>query len=103
ASSVRMSRLFMAWASCLQSILPSPPRLGNALKNKVLHGTAESVLVDGLLEALAGGESRNGLGVDLDLLAVRRAAAGARLARARQESAEADHGDALTLGHVVDE
>src|SRR5258706_13632404 len=61
------------------------------------------VPVDGFLEALARGKGRDGLGVDADLLAVERAASGARLAPARQEGAEADHGDALALGDVGDD
>src|SRR6478672_9769950 len=96
-----MSRLFIGQGSCLRGILPSPQRLGNALQNKALPPTANLVFSYGFLEALARGERRDGLGVDLYFLAVGRAAAAARLARARQESAEADHGDALALRHVV--
>src|SRR6185436_11914707 len=59
------------------------------------------VFADRFLEPLAGGESGNGLGRDLDLLTVHRAATGPRLALARQEGAEADQGDALAFRHVV--
>src|SRR5512147_2017220 len=38
--------------------------------------------------------------MDADFLAVGRAAARARLALARQERAEPDHGDAVALGHA---
>src|SRR6185369_9621132 len=57
----------------------------------------------GVLEALPGRECGHGLGVDLDFLAVGRAAAGARLALARQEGAEPDHGDAVALGDAGDD
>src|SRR5258708_21766754 len=60
-------------------------------------------LVHGFLESLAGSEGRKGLGGDLDLLAVHRAAAAARLPFARQEGAESHHGDALPLGDVLDD
>src|SRR5215212_667947 len=59
--------------------------------------------VDGLLEALPGGERRQRLRVDLDLLAVHRAAPGARLALARQERAETDDRHALSFGDVLDD
>src|SRR5688500_10420249 len=62
-----------------------------------------SVLVDRVPETLPCGERRDRLGVYLDLLAVDGAAPGARLAPARQEGAEADHGDALSLGDVGDD
>src|SRR5439155_47577 len=60
-------------------------------------------LVDRLLEALASGESGERLRADPDLLAVDGTPAGARLALARQERAEADHGDALAFGDVLDD
>src|SRR5690349_561766 len=63
----------------------------------------DSAVADGVLESLPGGKCGHSLGGDLDLLAVHRAAARARLALARQEGAEADHGDALALGDVVDD
>src|SRR3972149_10084439 len=71
---------------------PSLTTRKNGLNGRPLAGA------DRVLEALSGGECRNGLGVDLDLLAVGRAAAGARLALARQEGPESDHGDAVALG-----
>src|SRR4051812_27018603 len=95
-----MSGLSMAGIMLPDSAYPasawqSPEKQGNAAKTLLL--------VDGLLEPLAGGESGQRLGVDLDLLAVLRTAAGARLALARQEGAEADHGDPLALRHVLDD
>src|SRR5258706_12194685 len=80
-----------------RSILPTNPRKNKGLRNELL------VLADGFLEPLPRGEGRDGLGVDADFLAVERAASGARLALARQEGAEADHGDALALGDVGDD
>src|SRR3954470_18254640 len=59
--------------------------------------------VDGFLETLAGRERGQRFGVDLDLFSVHRTAPGARLALAREESAEADHSDALAFRHVVDD
>src|SRR5258708_26806003 len=58
---------------------------------------------DSFLEALARRERRQGLGRNLDLLAVGGTASGARLALTRQKSAESHHGDALSLGHVIDD
>src|SRR5829696_4164405 len=72
------------------------------VKTRSWEDNLSRCFVDSLLEALAGGKRRQSLRVDLDLFAVQRAASRARLALARQESAEADHGDALALRHVLD-
>src|SRR5687767_1991710 len=61
------------------------------------------ILVDGLAKTLAGGEGRNGLRRNLDLLAVHRAAPGARLPGPRKKRAEADDGDALSFRDVGDD
>src|ERR1041385_8645343 len=58
------------------------------------------VLGNSFLEPLPGGERRDGLGIDADFLAVERAAPRPRLALARQEGAESDHGPAFALGDV---
>src|SRR5687768_11657650 len=92
-----MSGLSMRMIHACRGIL-----LANAPKNKGLRPKL-LVLVDRFLEPLAGSEGRDGLRVDLDLLAVHRAAARARLAGTRKEGAEADHGDALALRHVGDD
>src|SRR5258706_4831248 len=60
-------------------------------------------LVDCFFEALSGGERRQGFRVDLDLFAVHRPAAGAGLALALQEGAEANAGDALAFRHIGDD
>src|SRR5947207_12923738 len=60
-------------------------------------------LVDGLLEALAGSERGQRLRRDADLFAVHGTSAGARLAPARQEGAEAHDRHALSLGDILDD
>src|SRR5260221_14750820 len=60
-------------------------------------------LVDCFFEALSGGERGQGFRVDFDLFAVPGAAAGARLAFAGQEGAEATPGDAFPFPHVGDD
>src|SRR6476469_9551853 len=72
-------------------------------KTRCWEPNLSGCLIDGLLEPLAGGEGGQGLRVDLDLLAVERAAARARLALARQECPEAHHRDPLSLCHVLDD
>src|SRR5512135_2624829 len=62
-----------------------------------------SAPVDCVLESLAGREGRNGLGRDLDFLAVYGAASGTRLALARHERAEADDLDTIPLGNARDD
>src|SRR5688500_13883001 len=69
----------------------------------LLEKSAEKLLADGLLEALAGGEGRDRLRGDIDLLAVHRTAPSPRLPGPRKQGAEADHGDALALRHVRDD
>src|SRR5687768_18561404 len=97
-----MSGLSIGIDRASRGILPSLPALCNARENNALRAQP-LILVDRFLEALAGGERRDGLGGDLDLLAVHRAAPGARLARARQEGAEADQRDALAFRDVLDD
>src|SRR5688500_16791954 len=65
-----------------------------------LGSVREKLLIYGLLESLARGECGNCFRGNLDLLAVRRTAPGPRLSCARQEGAEADHGDALAFRDV---
>src|ERR1700675_4085988 len=88
--------------NCASRFCQSYPSLAIPGKNKGMR-KKPLILVDGFLEALPRGKSRQGFGGNPDLLAVGRAASGARLALARQESAESHHGDALSLGDVLDD
>src|SRR5262245_13947603 len=83
-------------------ILPSWATIGNPReKTRNCRPNFDLLFVYGFLEALPGRERRECLRRDLDFLAVDRASAGARLALARQERAEADYGDPLSLRDVV--
>src|SRR5437879_13536950 len=102
-----MSGLSMWQESCFaDSAKPSHPlqclkKQGAA--NRSPRRRKRSLLVDGFLEALPGGEGGDGLGANLDLLAAGGAAPGPRLSFSRQKCAEADYGYALAARDVGDD
>src|SRR4051812_34935692 len=96
-----MSGLSMAGIMLRDSAKPARP-LQSPEKTK---GCSENLLrlVDCFLEALAGRESGQRFGADLDFLAVRGAASGARLSLPGQERSEPDHGHPLAFRDIRDD